>query len=89
MYVDIKKVFKLAETTLPEKKEEIKKIKENEYYPFLYRGYLFKCEWDFCKWEVVKEAFTDETDIKLEQELAHKITDIVAEFFRKLAPFSY
>lgn len=89
MYVDIEKVFKLAAITLPEKKEEIQKIKENEYYPFLYRGYLFKCEWNRCEWEDEKEAFTQEIDIKLEKELAYQIVDIIAEFFRKLEPFTY
>lgn len=89
MYIDIKKVFKLAEIALPKQKEEIQKIQKNIYYPFVSENYLFKYEWEACQWEVAREAFTQDTDIRLEQECAYEITKIIAAFFNKLLPFSY
>ena len=89
MYIDIEKVFNLAEIALPERKEDIKQIKENEYYPFICRGVLFKYEFFVCQWEVVKEVFNQPTDIMKEQCISTEITKIVEDFFNHLLPADY
>lgn len=89
MYIDIEKVLKLAETALSDKKEAINKIKKNEYFPFVYREYLFKYEFGVCQWEATKEAFTQPTDIMNESILAAEVKNIIEAFFNHLLPADY
>ncbi len=83
MYVNIKKVLKLAEITMPTNKEKLQKIQKNYYFPFVYRDYSFHFEYN-CTWEATTEAFTRAADIESEAQLAIKIAQTVEEFFESI-----
>ncbi len=84
MYIDIEKVLKLAEVALPEIEIVIKRTRENMYYPFICRWYLFNVENGICTVENFKDPFTLMEDRRNSHEVAQQIAQIIDDFFYNL-----
>lgn len=84
MYIDIEKVLKLAEITLPHKAEKIQKIQKSYYFPFVYRDYAFENSYGVYSWEAVSESFNNVEDREQEKQLSWEIVNIIEDFYNSL-----
>ena len=84
MYINIRKVLKLAEITLPHKTEKIQKIQKSYYFPFICRDYAFENSYGVYSWEAVSESFNNVEDIEQEKQLSWDIANIIADFYDSL-----
>lgn len=81
MYVNIEKIFNIVQVELPDKKEEINKIKNNVYFSFVCRSFLFKVNECKCTYEEKMEMFVQPNDILNAYGVALDIKHIIETFF--------
>lgn len=81
MYINVEKIFNLAEVAMPDKKAKIDKIRHNVYFPFVCRGFSFKIDEYVCTWDVKIEMFVQPSDILNQYGTAHDIKNIIETFF--------